>query len=174
MDATHYRVIVKAIVTGALSYYTYTDATDAAHAARKAMAEATVDYGFLNVGLKVTYVQVWNFSNQCWDDVDYTAPVTVEEAAPVKAVEDMDDDEVNDEIRDMWAGSNGGTLPYFGFFGGGEASVKSKNYLRVLLAKNADRREAQLIRRVLNAAREEGRVIERADVLPAIKILKSI
>ena len=91
-----------------------------------------------------------------------------------KAVADMTWDEKNDEIRGMWADSNGGELPYFGFNGGGPASDKSKNFVRVLLKRHAGRREAELIRWMLNDQRENGNTIERGDILPAIKILKAL
>ena len=168
MNATHYRVSIRIQVTGGNRSYTFTDAADAAEAERRAVAEATVDYGFLNVGIKVDSVSVWNFETRSWDAV---AEDTQDDAKPVA---DMTDDEVQAEGMKMWVESNGGRLPYFGFFGGGPATVKSKNYLRVLLAKNSDRREAQIIRRLLNGLRAEGETISRADVLPAIRILKAL
>lgn len=167
MNATHYRVTVKATVTGGSRIYTYTDATDAAHAERKAMAEATIDYGFMNAGLTVESVRVWNFETKTWDAV--AAPAEV-----VKDVADMTDEEKGDEITRMWVESNGGMLPYYGFFGGGPASDKAKGYVRSLLRRHAGRREAELIRWMLNDTREAGGTISKCDVLPAIKILKAL
>lgn len=170
MNATHYKVTVRIQVTDTVRSYTYTDAADAAEAQRKAVAEATVDYGFLNVGIKVEGVFVWDFDAKVWAPVADDAP----EAEALKPLDQMTDEEKGDEIAAMWVASNGGMLPYFGFFGGGPASVKSKNYLRVLLRRHAGRREAEIIRWMLNDQRAQGATIEKADVLPAIKILKAL
>lgn len=168
MNATHIRVTITATATGGTSFYDFTDAADTAEAERRAMAEATVDYGFLNVGLKVDSVSVWNFETRSWD------AVAEDDAAELKALDEMTDDEKNDEIRGMWAGSNGGQVPYFGFFGGGPASDESKRYLRHLLTVNRGRREAELIRWMLNRQITDGETISRLDVLPALKILKAL
>lgn len=175
-NATHYRTVIKVVVTDTVRYYTTTDAADATEARRKAVAEATVDYGFLNVGIKVMAVQVWNFDTKAWDDVDGAeadAPEAPAAPAP-KLLDQMTTEEKDAELSQMWVDSNGGMLPYFGFFGGGPASVKSKNYLRVLLRRHAGRREAELIRWSLNDQREHGDTITRSDVIPAIKILKAL
>lgn len=174
MNAIHYRTIIKVIATDSVRYYTTTDALDSAEAERKAVAEATVDYGFLNVGIKVIARQVWNFETKAWDDAE---PETTDvEATPVtpKPLADMTTEEKDEELSRMWVESNGGMLPYFGFFGGGPASDEAKNYLRVLLKRHAGKREAELIRWSLNDTREAGGVITRSDVLPAIKILKAL
>jgi len=91
-----------------------------------------------------------------------------------RPIAEMTDSEKGNEISRMWVASNGGILPYYGFNGGGPASVKSKNYVRALLARHAGRREAELIRWMLNDARENGAVITRCDILPAIKVLKAL
>lgn len=168
MNATHHRIIIRIGATATDRHYTSTDLTPDA-ARRAAIAEATVDYGFYNVGITVTAVQVWDFETKTWVDVQ-------EEAAPEEAtpVADLTDEELHAEVTALWAGTNGGQLPYFGFFGGGPASVKSKNYLRALLKRHADTREAQVIRRVLNECRESGETISKSDVLPAIKVLKAL
>ena len=165
MNATHYQVTITATTLGTARSYSFT-ADSAEEAVRMAKAEHTTDYGFLNVGQRIDSVKTWNFETKGWDDV-------AQEAAP-KALDQMTDDEKNDEIRGMWADSNGGELPYFGFFGGGPASDKAKKYLRVLLAKHAGRREAELIRWMLNDVRNSGAVISRLDVNPAITILKAL
>lgn len=166
MNATHYRVTVKTQVTGGIRYYTFTDAADAAEATRRAVAEATVDFGFLNVGHEVTEVAVWNFDIRAWGVVAH--------AVAPKALDEMTDDEKRAEVSDMWVVAGGGRVPYFGFNGGGPASHKAKGYLRHLLAVNQGRREAELIRWALNELRINREVITRADVLPALKILKAL
>lgn len=163
--AATYRVTITTGITGRASFYTYLTGTPA-EAVDQAKAEHTTDYGFLNVGQKVEQVQVWNIETKAWDDV-------VETEAP-KALDAMTYEEKNNELCDMWSATNNGSLPYFGFNGGGPASVKSKNYLRALLAKHAGRREAELIRWSLNDVRESGETVTKSDVLPAITILKAL
>ena len=166
MNATHYRVTIKIGATGGVRTYTYTDATDAADARRNGLAAVTVDFGFMNMGAEVESVKVWNFETKAWD--------LVEEVPPVKDVADMTADEKYDELCRMWLGCNNGTLPYFGFNGGGPASPEAKRFLRSLLTEHAGRREAELIRGSLNESRANGEAITRTDVLPAIRILKAL
>jgi hypothetical protein len=68
-----------------------------------------------------------------------------------------------------------GALHYFGFFGGGPASDKQKNYLRSLLRKHAGDPTAEAIRAYMNELRENPEaVISVSDVSPAISYLKSL
>ncbi|MGH6979548.1 MAG: hypothetical protein ACRED4_09685 [Brevundimonas sp.] len=164
MDATHYRVSIRIQVTGGTRAYTFTNAADAAEAKRRAVAEATVDFGLLNVGIKVEGVSVWNFETRSWDAV----------AEDVKPMDEMTDDEKQAEVSNMWVVAGGGRIPYFGFNGGGPASVKAKRFVRALLARHEGTREAELIRWSLNRMVADGEVITRADVLPALKILQAL
>lgn len=68
-----------------------------------------------------------------------------------------------------------GVCLYFGFFGGGPATDKQKNYLRVLLRQHAGDPTAEAIRDYMNEIREEpGAYITVSDVSPAIKYLKTL
>ncbi|MGP3940471.1 hypothetical protein [Streptomyces sp. 6N106] len=86
-----------------------------------------------------------------------------------------------DEVRE--AGRNplldkvympNGSLIDYGFFGGGPASERQKNYLRALLRKHAGDPTAEAIRAFLNALRTdpEFEYITVADVAPAIEWLR--
>lgn len=68
-----------------------------------------------------------------------------------------------------------GSLLEYGFFGGGPASEKQKNYLRSLLRKHAGDPTAEAIRKEMNKLRldPEYGSITRSDVCPAIEWLKS-
>lgn len=167
MRATFHQVRFNITLTGGTRVYSYPVDTPA-EAVRKAKAEVAGDFGYLNVGAKVSAVQVWDYEAQVWVDVQEG-----EKDMP-KALDQMTDDEKNAEISRMWADANGGEAAYYGFNGGGAASDKSKNYVRVLLGKNAGRREAELIRWLLNNLRSTGETITKSDVLPAIKVLKSL
>lgn len=69
----------------------------------------------------------------------------------------------------------GGSLLYYGFNGGGPASVTRKNLVRSLLQKHAGRPAAEAIRAYLNERREDPETtITRSDVEPAIRFLKSL
>lgn len=68
-----------------------------------------------------------------------------------------------------------GSLQSFGFFGGGPASTKQKNYLRALLRQHAGDPTAEAIRAYVNELREDPEaVISVSDVAPAIKYLKKL
>ncbi|ARX81491.1 hypothetical protein SMD44_00889 [Streptomyces alboflavus] len=68
-----------------------------------------------------------------------------------------------------------GSLLHFGFFGGGPASDRQKNYLRALLLKHAGDPTAEAIRAYLNERREDSEAtISVSDVSPAISYLKSL
>lgn len=66
-----------------------------------------------------------------------------------------------------------GSLGYYGFNGGGPASVRQKNYLRALLRQHAGNPTAEAIRVYLNTLREDPEErINVCDVVPAIEWLK--
>jgi hypothetical protein len=68
-----------------------------------------------------------------------------------------------------------GSLLHFGFFGGGPASDKQKNYLRSLLRKHAGDPTAEAIRDFMNALREDPEAtISVSDVSPAISYLRTL
>ena len=68
-----------------------------------------------------------------------------------------------------------GALHHFGFFGGGPASDKQKNYLRALLRQHAGDPTAEAIRAYMNELRDDQEaVISVSDVAPAIRYLKNL
>lgn len=68
-----------------------------------------------------------------------------------------------------------GALHYFGFFGGGPASDKQKNYLRALLRQHAGDPTVEAIRAYMNELRDDQEaVISVSDVAPAIRYLKNL
>ena len=68
-----------------------------------------------------------------------------------------------------------GSLQGFGFFGGGPASDKQKNYLRALLRQHAGDPTAEAIRAYMNELRDDQEaVISVSDVAPAIRYLKNL
>lgn len=69
----------------------------------------------------------------------------------------------------------GGSLMYYGFNGGGPASVARKNLIRSLLRRHAKHPVAEAIRAYLNERREDPEAtITCSDVEPAIRFLKSL
>lgn len=67
-----------------------------------------------------------------------------------------------------------GTARYCGFFGGGSASTKQKNYVRFLLNKHAGKRQAELLRNELNRLRLSGDRIDRQTISACIEVLQGL
>jgi hypothetical protein len=67
-----------------------------------------------------------------------------------------------------------GQARYWGFNGGGAASDKQKNYVRFLLRQHSGKREAELIRKGLNALRLSGDRIDRQHIAACIEVLKAL
>lgn len=63
---------------------------------------------------------------------------------------------------------------YLPFWQNTGASVQSKNTLRALLAQHRGTELAELVRYYLNGLREDGAMIQRTDVEPYIRALRSL